>query len=118
MGVDSLRLETSLEDVSGVAVVKATGEIDVSTAPRLSLTLQEVVAAGSAKIIVDMTDVGYMDSSGFGALVGAVKLVKPLGGAVGLVGCPKSIERLMSITRLDSIIGSYESVDDALKAMA
>lgn len=118
MRVESIRLETSVGEVSGIPVVKVAGEIDVYTVPEFKSAVNKAMEAGAKYLVVDLTDVGYMDSGGFGTLLGATKRLKPKGGGIDLVGCSEAIERMLRITRLDSIFGVYGTVDEAVAAVS
>ncbi|MDH7482873.1 MAG: STAS domain-containing protein [Armatimonadota bacterium] len=110
-------LKTSVENVSEVPVLKVAGEIDLYTSPDFKSAIISIIDSGAKDIIIDLTDVSYMDSGGFGVLLGAVRKVKPLGGSINLVGCGENIRRILSITRLDTIFKLFESVDEAVKAI-
>lgn len=117
MRVEDVRIKLDLEEISDIPVVKVTGEIDVSTAPEFKSVINKAVIACATDLIVDLTDVSYMDSSGFGTLLGATKRIRPRGGTVTLVGCNPAIERMLKITRLDTIFGMFPRVDDAVQSI-
>ena len=85
----------------GVSVVELEGEVDLSSFDQLRDALIE--AAESPDIIIDMSRVRYMDSSGFGTLLSATKVLRPLGGNLHLVGCNPHIERMLVVTRLNTM---------------
>jgi anti-sigma B factor antagonist len=58
-----------------------------------------------------------MDSSGFGALLSATKRLRPIGGTVNLVKCSGSIDRILKITRLNTVFGTFQSIDEALETV-
>ena len=98
---------------AGVPVLGVTGEIDVFTAPEFKIAINEAIESGVTDLVVDLTQVSYMDSSGFGTLLGATKRVRPKGGSINLVGCNDAIERMMKITRLDSVFNLFRTLDEA-----
>lgn len=114
MTSDCTRLQTSVKDISGVYVVKVAGEVDVYTAPDFKAAINEAISQGARSLVIDLQDVGYMDSSGFGTLLGATKRIKPDGGTIHLAGCSEAIVRMLKITRLDSVFGVYPKLDDAI----
>ena len=63
-----------------------------------------------------MTDVTYMDSSGFGTLLSATKRLRPVSGGLHLFGCNDAIMRMLQITRLNTIFGVHATEDEALSA--
>jgi anti-sigma B factor antagonist len=93
------------------------GQIDLSTVPELKAAMHAAIESGGRHIIIDLAGVRYMDSSGFGALLGATKRLRPVGGQLYLVGCTEPIVRLLRITRLDTIFEVYESEESARRAI-
>ena len=114
--VENIRLETEVGEMADVPVLKVAGEIDVYTAPELRAAINEAIGSGATDLIIDLTDVGYMDSSGFGMLLGAAKRVKPKGGTINLVGCSEAVGRMLSITRLDTVFGVFSEVKQAVES--
>jgi anti-sigma B factor antagonist len=114
--LDDVRIETEMEKIADVPVVKVTGEIDVYTAPEFKSALNKAIETGATNLIIDLTNVSYMDSSGFGILLGATKRVRPKGGTINLLGCSEAITRMLKITRLDTIFGIHCGIEDALAA--
>lgn len=109
---------TSRECEGDVYRIAVAGQIDLSTVPELKSALTDAVEGGSRHVLVDLADVRYMDSSGFGVLLGATKRLRPVGGALYLVGCTPAIERLLQITRLNTIFELYPSERAARQAVA
>lgn len=116
MGIESERLQTAIQEISGFAVVKAAGEIDMYTAPSFRGAVHQAIDKTPGSLVIDLSDVGYMDSSGFGTLLGAIKRVKADGGFVRVAGCSEAIERLIRITGLDGSIELFDTVDEAVTA--
>lgn len=114
--VEGIRLETQLKEINGMNVLDVTGEIDVYTAPQFKDALNTVINSGQKHLVVDMTKVTYMDSSGFGALLSATRRLRPQGGTVNLVKVSSAIDRILTITRLNTVFGTYGSIEDALTA--
>ena len=97
-------------------VVEVRGEIDLSTVPVFKDALTAATETGT-HVIINMTDVSYMDSSGFGTLLSAKKQLRSSGGSIHLVGCNDVIARMLHITRLNTIFSLHASEDDALRAL-
>jgi len=115
--VEGLRLETSVRQAHGYAILAVSGEIDIYTAPLFKQAVVDLVADGHRIIFIDMTRVGFMDSSGFGTLLGATKRLRPEGGSLHLFHCTPSIEKMLHLIRLDTIIGIHATEADALAAV-
>jgi len=96
----SVRLE-ELEGSGGWWIARVAGELDIASAPRLREELIVCISAGHADIVLDLTDVVFLDSTGLGVIVGVLKRARTLGGDLRLV-CPgASIRRVFEITALD-----------------
>lgn len=98
-------------------MVDVGGEVDLFTAPRLREQILKLIETGRHNIVVDLTSVGFMDSTGLGSLVGALKRVKERDGALVLVGTNRAVHRVLSITGLSEIFPMYDTVEDALKSI-
>lgn len=84
-------------------VVTVTGELDMYSAPRLREKLIGLVTAGKADIVVDLSGVSFIDSSGLGVLVGALKRCRTSGGELALKGVNAQTSKVLSITGLDKV---------------
>lgn len=95
-------------------VVQVTGEIDVYTAPLLREELASLIDAEHRELVVDLTGVGFMDSTGLGVLVGALKKVRTLGGDLQLVINSEKVLKVFRITALTQVFTIHETLDAAL----
>ena len=112
--MENIRLESEIVEVGGIEVLQLRGEIDVYTAPDLKSVVSGMIAEGINHVIIDMTQVSYMDSSAFGVLLSALKNVKPSGGSVNLARCNASIEKILGLTKLDTIFVLHKTLEDAI----
>ena len=103
-----------VEEMQGLAVVVASGEVDVITAPGL----REALGAASqlsARVVLDLTSVTFMDSSGIGVLLdalrtGAGRHASPL----CLAGAQPRVRRILDVTRISSMLPTYQTLAEAL----
>jgi anti-sigma B factor antagonist len=109
-----LGLEVSQNDRWAVLAVH--GEVDVATAPRLREKLIDLVNEGSTDIIVDLGGVEFLDSTGLGVLVGALKRVRTLDGELALVCSEPRILKVFEITGLTKVFTMHATVDEAVSA--
>jgi anti-sigma B factor antagonist len=84
-------------------VVAATGEIDVATSPQLRDELNRMLANGPESITVDFENVTFIDSSGLGVLVGALKKVRERNGTIQVVHAQDAVRKVFDITGLDGL---------------
>ena len=99
-----------------VCVVTVTGEVDVHTAAQLRVALDEEIAAGHTRIVLDLDGVGFLDSTGLGVLVGRLKLVRNHSGWLRIVCSNDRVLRVFRITGLDKVFGIHPSVAEAVAA--
>jgi anti-anti-sigma factor len=97
-------------------VVRLGGEIDVYTAPFVREKLDEQIHAGRADLVVDLSDVTFLDSTGLGVLVGRLKIARTRGGSMRLVGTAERVLRVFAITGLDKVFEIYPDLEAALDA--
>ena len=109
-----LSVTTSRQD--DVSVVTVAGEVDVYTAAQLRAVLDEEIGAGNARLVVDLDEVSFLDSTGLGVLVGRLKLVRNNSGWLRIVCSNDRILRVFRITGLDKVFGIHDSLEDALAA--
>lgn len=113
--MQDFRVDT-VEPAGGHAVLRVTGEVDVYTAPTLRKGVLDLVAKGSVHIIVDMTGVAFLDSTGLGVLVGGLKGVRAHDGSLTLVVSAERLLRVFRITGLDQVFPPHPSVPEAVAA--
>ena len=102
----------------GTTVVEIAGEIDVYTAPQLRSQLLDASAAGNADLVLDMTGVTFLDSTGLGILVGARRRAVEAGGDLRLVVAHSAVLKIFRITGLDRVFTIEASLDRALEPAA
>ncbi len=97
-------------------VVAVGGEIDVYTAPRLRDQLAELVSAGHYHLVINLEEVDFLDSTGLGVLVGALKRVRTHQGSLHLVCTQERLLKIFRITGLAKVFPIYDSVGAACEA--
>ena len=102
-------------EVGGVPVLRITGELDVSTAPRVRERLVSMATGGPA--VIDLDGLEFIDSTGLGVLVGGLKRFRTLGGDLLLVCTVRRIMTVFEITGLTAAFGIYSSVEEAVAAV-
>lgn len=102
-------------DVNGRTVIEVGGEIDVYTAPKLRDTITELVGAGVYDLIIDLSAVEFLDSTGLGVLVGGLKKVRANDGSLSLI-CGQ--DRLLKIFRITGLAKVFEIHPDQEAALA
>ena len=108
-----MELGIDVRRVDSAAVVDVKGEIDVYTAPKLREKLIELVSEGTYQVVVNLEDVDFLDSTGLGVLVGALKRVKAHDGSLSLVCTQDKILKIFKITGLTKVFPIHDSVEQA-----
>jgi anti-sigma B factor antagonist len=106
-------LGLEVEERGDVAVLAVSGEVDVATVPRLREQLHGLVASGTPRIVVNLDAVDFLDSTGLGVLVGALKRVRNNGGELALVCTSPRIRKVFEVTGLTKVFSLYDTVDSA-----
>jgi anti-sigma B factor antagonist len=109
-------MEIQISQVGSVTVVSPQGDIDMTVAEQLRLTLYQLVDASHRQLVVDLGHVSYMDSSGLGALIAAMKYVRGASGDLKVCGLQNEVRALFSMMRLFTVIYSYTSSREAVTA--
>jgi len=108
-----MELALDVRKTAAFSVVDVKGEIDVYTAPKLREKLIELVSEGSYNVVVNLEGVDFLDSTGLGVLVGALKRVKAHDGTLALVCTQEKILKIFKITGLTKVFPIHDSVDAA-----
>lgn len=110
-------LKIDVEERDGAALIRLSGEVDVYTAPKLKSTLVDLVDKGNFKIVVNLEQVDFMDSSGLGVLVGGLKRVRSHDGAIALVCTQENILKIFRITGLVKVFPIFEEESQAVEGI-
>ena len=104
--------DESLNESTHLIAVR--GEVHVSTAPEFSERLNEAIATGKTGVVIDMTEVEFIDSTGLSVLLNALRRVTRQQGSLALVVSNPTVLRLFEITRLDSTFDIAPTREEAI----
>jgi anti-sigma B factor antagonist len=110
---ESMELEISTTRDQDACIVRVGGEVDVYTSPSLKAALVAAVADGCRIVIVDLDKVGFIDSSGLGVLVGALRRAREADGDLRIVSARETVVKIFRITGLDRVFPVYSTLDEA-----
>jgi anti-sigma B factor antagonist len=110
-----MQLRTDVSSLDGWTVVSVYGELDVASAPALRERLIELVSGGSHLLVLDLEGLDFLDSTGLGAIISALKRARTNGGDLRLVCTQSRIRRLFEITALDKAFPLFSSLDAAVR---
>jgi anti-sigma B factor antagonist len=113
----AVAMTVSTRNHLGCAIVAASGDVDISTSPDLREALAHVVAEGNRAVIVDLSAVRFIDSTGLGVLVGAFTAVRNAGGRLAVVNDHSAVLKVFTITALHDVLGVHPTLDLAVASV-
>jgi anti-sigma B factor antagonist len=97
-----------------IAVIEIPERLTIDTADELKQMLKDYVENGVVKIVMNLENTNYMDSSGLGAIVSKIAVTRSNKGDIRLARVKKYVEYLLELTHLDKILKSYPTVEEAV----
>jgi anti-sigma B factor antagonist len=102
----------------GVVVTRVSGRLDFASAQAARNEFDAAIAVGQPKIIVDLSEIAFVDSAGLGALIGGMRAARQAGGDLYLVNPSVQARTLLSLTSLDQLLKVHQTVEEALESFA
>src|SRR5438128_3539091 len=96
-------------------VLPLKGEIDLHVSPSVTASLNGMIEKKPERLVVDLSDVTYIDSAGLAALIGAMQKVEGYGGKFLLAGLQETVRSIFEISRLDQVFQIFPDADAALR---
>jgi len=101
-------------DVDSHEVIEVRGEVDVHSAPQLRDRLIEIIDSGKPSVVLDLSGLQFIDSTGLGALVAALNHANTTGAKFRLVCNADRLLKVFRITGLDEVFEIHPTVEQAL----
>lgn len=114
MSHDELSIDLKTENRGESLIFKLRGSLDIATAPTVRAALNDATEQGKKELVVDLSQLEFLDSTGLGALIGAHRRATERDGSLRLVVTEGPIARLLNITGLIRVLAVYHTLDDAL----
>lgn len=99
-----------------IKIFEIDGEVDVYTSMDLKKEFNTIIDSGKSKLIVNLSKVSYMDSSGLGILVAILKKTKQENGNMKLIKLTPEIKKIFDLTKLTKFFEIFEEEEDAIKS--
>ena len=109
-----MAIQVTRENIDGAVVVALGGSVDIYTSTELRGELKVALDAQAPKLIVDMADVTFVDSSGLATLIEALQRIKRYEGSLSLCNLSKNVRGVFELANLDSIFDIKSSREAAL----
>ncbi len=92
------------------------GRLDASSAKQLKTEVQELTGAGRVNMVVDLEAIDFLDSSGLGSLVAALRSVNKLNGDIKLASLQEPVRVIIELTRLHRVFEIFGNATDAVES--
>jgi len=116
LGTSRFGLESEVRD-DGIVVLTLEGEVDIYTATEFKGALLDAIAEGHLRIVIDMTAVSFMDSTGLSTLISGEHRLREKGFSLVIVASPR-VARLLVMTGLDCVFARFPTLDEAIDAVS
>jgi anti-sigma B factor antagonist len=93
-------------------VLTVSGEVDLATSPEVDAAIIGAIESGTSSVVIDLTDVSFMDSSGLGVIVRGLKRCRESEKDLDLVITNDRVLKVFGITGLDQVIPIHDSIED------
>ena len=106
-------MKHEVKEMSGVLVVALEGDVDLESSPAARKVLLECLERDMT-LLVDMSSVTYIDSSGVASLVESLQSARQRGASFALVAVSQTVMRVLELARLDKVFTIFESLEEGL----
>ncbi len=110
-------MEHNVRDESGVTILDLSGEIDVSYATQLRDILVEIIEKGAGPLLVNLSDVRYIDSAGLSVLITANRKSQGAGLAFGLSNPQSTVQQVFKLTRINKVFKIFPTTEDGIATL-
>ena len=104
-----MALELNQHEEEGIHVLRVSGEVDLYSSPELRTGVQALLARANDRVHIDLSAVGYMDSSGVATLVEGMRSAQANNVAFVLYAPSESVMKVLTLSRLDSVFDIAEA---------
>jgi anti-sigma B factor antagonist len=99
---------------NGATIVAPTGRLDVAGAPTLKEAISEALKNGQPRVVLDMEGVSFVDSTGLGSVIAALKQIRSSQGDLRLAAPNQQVRVVLELTTLDRVFPYFSTVEEAL----
>jgi len=105
-------MQIEMTSNSDSQVITVSGEVDLATSPELDVAIIGALESGTQSLVIDLSDVSFMDSSGLGVIVRGLKRCREADKDLDLVISNERVLKVFGITGLDQVIPIHASIED------
>ena len=110
-------MEYQTRNEAGIAIVDLNGEIDVSHAPHLRKKFIGLLENDTKQLLINMSEVIYIDSAGLSVLIAAHRKAHDTGGSFGLINPQQPVRQVLNITGMDKVIQIFSTVEEGIEKL-
>jgi len=110
-----ITFDTRLTD-GAATVIEANGRLDMVAAPQLKVLIQGAVTEGEIPVVIDLSGITFMDSTGLAALISGLRITRQAGSDLRIAGATAQVLSVLQMTGIDRIFQAYANIDEALHA--
>ena len=111
-------MQVTLRDRGKAVLLDVSGQVTFETVSGLREQMESAIKRADMAILVNLTKVTYLDSSGIAALVEGLKASQEARRAFGVYGMTRPVRNVVELVRLDQILNIFENEDEALRGLA
>jgi len=111
-----MQIELETRD-QGAALVSVQGRLDAAAAPTFKQKIIDAISQGNVRLALHITHVSFMDSTGLGALVSALKAARKADGNISIIAPSPQVQKLLKLTAMDRVFRVFPSPDEALQEL-
>jgi len=111
-------MRTKTQDYNDVTVVELQGELDSDSAGVFQSTVNEIIGGNKTRVVLDMTNVGFIDSIGLEKLLWARDYCNENNAQLKLAGLDENCSKILELTRLEDEFDRYNELAEAVKSFA
>jgi anti-sigma B factor antagonist len=111
-------MKVQVRTVDNVTVIDCAGDVDLYTSPSLRAALLKEMRSGAPSVLVNMSEVSYIDSSGIATLVEGLQLSRQTNTRFGLFGLRSNARSVLELARLHKVFAIFENEHEALEKIA
>lgn len=103
------------EKNNDITICALEGEVNINTSPELRKKFTSIIEANEKKILIDLTNVSYLDSSGLATFIEILQRLKKINGRLRFCNINERVRNILEITKLVNLFEIFESREEALK---
>jgi anti-sigma B factor antagonist len=111
-------MEVNISEENGVSIVAIVGDLDTNTSPILDSEISTLLESGCAKMVINLTDTGYVSSAGLRIFLATAKKITANQGAVKLANPNSVVQEILDISGFSTILDVSPNVEDAIASLS